>query len=123
MEVVAYLCKDFQWDMKRIIKNYATLTPELRQMLDEKFPDGITAKDVVSFRDVKGNRLHGVEIITDDTLYLIKVEGILERVAAAAEDGEDWEEPNEESEDWDGESESSSNNNESFDEDRHYYDG
>lgn len=109
--------------MKRIIKNYATLTPELRQLLDAKFPDGITAKDVVSFKDVKGNRLHGVEVLTEDTLYLIKVEGILERVAAAAEDGDEWEEPNEESEDWDGdsESESSSSNNESFDEDRHYY--
>jgi hypothetical protein len=124
--------------MKRIIKNYATLSPELRQLLTAEYPDGIAAKDIVSFRDVKGNRLHGVELKTEDTLYLIKVEGILERVAAAAEDGEDWEEPNDENDDWDGdddsegnssrknsrsesESESSSSNNESFDEDRHYY--
>jgi hypothetical protein len=111
--------------MKRIIKNYSTLSPELKQLMSAEFPDGITAKDVVSFRDIKGNRLHGVEFKTEDTLYLIKVEGILERVAAAAaaEDTDDWEgEPNEEGDDWEGEDDSSENsNNEKFDEDRHSY--
>lgn len=107
--------------MKRVIKNYATLSPELRQLLTTAFPDGITAKDVVSFKDVKGNRLHGVELVTDDTLYLIRVEGILERIPA--DEGDDWgEEPEENEEEWsDNESGSNGNNNESFDEDRHYY--
>lgn len=107
--------------MKRVIKNYATLSPELRQILMTTFPEGITAKDVISFKDVKGNRLHGVEIITDDTLYLIRVEGIVERVPQ--EESDDWEEQrdSEDDENWDGDS-SDDSNNESFDEDRHYYD-
>jgi hypothetical protein len=109
--------------MKRVIKNYATLSPELRQIVTATFPEGITSKDVISFKDVKGNRLHGVEIITDDTLYLIRVEGIVERVPA--EEGDDWEEnrDSEEDENWNGESGGGEDsNNESFDEDRHYYD-
>ena len=119
----------FLRDMKRIIKNYATLSPELRQLLAAEYPDGITAKVVVSFKDIKGNRLHGVELKTEDTLYLIKVEGILERVAAAAEDADDWEEPNDENDDWDGDDDEekgnrpdSDRNSESFDENRHNYD-
>lgn len=107
--------------MKRVIKNYATLGPELRQVLMTTFPEGITAKDVISFKDVKGNRLHGVEIIIDDTLYLIRVEGIVERVPP--EEGDDWEDKgeSEDDENWNGDSNEDSNN-ESFDEDRHYYD-
>jgi hypothetical protein len=107
--------------MKRVIKNYATLSPELRQILMTTFPEGITSKDVISFKDVKGNRLHGVEIITDDTLYLIRVEGIVERVPQ--EESDDWEEQrdSEDDENWDGDSNDDANN-ESFDEDRHYYD-
>jgi hypothetical protein len=106
--------------MKRVIKNYATLSPELLQVVKTNFPDGITSKDVISFKDVKGNRLLGVELTIDDTLYLIRVEGIAEPPPPEKED--DWEEQKdpEDEENWDENSED--RNNESFDEDRHYYD-
>lgn len=59
--------------MKRVIKKYAGLDDALRDRLDIEFPDGIRAEDLLSFPTPQGKRLYGVELRTEDTIFLIHI--------------------------------------------------
>ncbi|NLP58918.1 hypothetical protein [Lutibacter sp. B1] len=59
--------------MKRIIVDYKKLTPEILNLLVEKFPDGYGIKDIVKFINHKGKYIEAVEVSTDDTKYLVKI--------------------------------------------------
>lgn len=64
--------------LKRVIVDFKKLTPEILAMLVDKFPDGYSDDDVVSFRNAKNELIEAVELITEDTKYLVKVSEKLE---------------------------------------------
>ena len=59
--------------MKRIIVDYKKLTPEILNLLVEKFPDGYGIRDIVHFTNHKGQFVDAVEVKTEDTIYLVKI--------------------------------------------------
>jgi hypothetical protein len=59
--------------MKRIIVDYRKLTPQLLKLLKEKFPDGYSDKDIITFDNHHNETIEAVEIKTDDADYLVKV--------------------------------------------------
>ncbi|WP_250436360.1 hypothetical protein [Hanstruepera flava] len=59
--------------MKRVIVDYKKLTPNLLQLLTEKYPDGYGDDDIIVFDNHKNETIEAVEIKTDETIYLVKV--------------------------------------------------
>ena len=101
--------------LKRIIVDFKKLTPEILGMLVEKYPDGYDDDHVITFKNANNETIEAVEVITDDTKYLVKVSTKLE-VTMENYDEEDYEdyddddpdavqdpdvEPSEDSEDFD----------------------
>jgi|GEM_PF-5933275 len=59
--------------MKRVIKNFASLEDDLRELLEIEYPNGIQKEDLVSFPTPQGTRLYGVEVLLGEHLYLIRI--------------------------------------------------
>jgi hypothetical protein len=59
--------------MKRIIVDYKKLTPEILNLLVDKFPDGYGIRDIIRFTNHKGQYVEAVEVATEDTIYLVKI--------------------------------------------------
>jgi len=59
--------------LKRIIVDYKKLTPEILNLLVEKFPDGYGIRDIVHFTNHKGKYVDAVEVKTEDTVFLVKI--------------------------------------------------
>lgn len=59
--------------MKRVIVDYKKLTPEILNLLVEKFPDGYGIRDIVHFTNHKGKYIDAVEVKTEDTVFLVKI--------------------------------------------------
>ncbi|APY01334.1 hypothetical protein CLV86_2562 [Lacinutrix venerupis] len=70
--------KNRQDNLKRVIVDFKKLTPEILAMLVEKFPDGYDDRNIVSFKNAKNELIEAVELITEDTKYLVKVSTKLE---------------------------------------------
>ena len=58
--------------VKRIIKDYRTVTDEQLKLITEHFPDGIDSEQLISFTNAKGEFVKALEIRTEDTIYLFK---------------------------------------------------
>ena len=67
-------------NLKRVIVDFKKLTPEILAMVVDKYPDGYDYTDIISFRNAKNELVKAVEIITEDTKYLVKVSERLEKV-------------------------------------------
>lgn len=67
-------------NLKRIIVDFKKLTPEILAMVVAKFPDGYDDRDIITFKNANYETIEAVEIITEDTKYLIKVSEKLEKV-------------------------------------------
>jgi DNA-directed RNA polymerase subunit delta len=78
--------------MKRIIKDYKNITPELLHILNEKYPEGIDEDDLISFTNHLGEIVKAVEIRYEDDIYLIKVSRQLTAKMDEAMDDEEEEE-------------------------------
>ena len=59
--------------MERRIRSFDTLTDELREKLQEQFPDGIENSHIRTVNTPKGETLRVIELTTPDVMYLIKV--------------------------------------------------
>lgn len=59
--------------MKRVIVDFKKLTPEILNLLVEKYPDGYGIRDVIHFTNHKGQYIDAVEVKTEDTVYLVKI--------------------------------------------------
>ncbi|MFZ6050977.1 DNA primase [Halocola ammonii] len=59
--------------MKRIIKDYQTITKEQLQLLEKQYPEGFDEDNIISFTTPKGDYIRALEVKTDDTIYLIKI--------------------------------------------------
>jgi len=58
--------------------------------LVEKFPDGYDDKNIISFRNAKGEKIEAVEIRADDTIYLVKIGKKLQQAIQEHEDDENF---------------------------------
>ncbi|WP_034041650.1 hypothetical protein [Wocania ichthyoenteri] len=65
-------------NLKRVIVDFKKLTPEILALLVEKYPDGYDEDHIVTFRNAQNELIEAVEVITDDTKYLVKVSTKLE---------------------------------------------
>ena len=79
-------------NLKRVIVDFKKLTPEVLKLLVDAYPDGYDDADIISFRNSHGERVEAVEVLTEDTKYLVKISAKLEYTMANydAEDYEDF---------------------------------
>jgi hypothetical protein len=79
--------------LKRVIVDFKKLTPEILALLVEKYPDGYDDGNVISFKNAKNELIEAVEVVTEDTKYLVKVSTKLEQTMENydEEDYEDFE--------------------------------
>ena len=66
-------------NLKRVIVDFKKLTPELLALLVEKYPHGYDDDHIISFRNINTELIEAVEVITEDTKYLVKVSTKLEQ--------------------------------------------
>ncbi|WP_298420823.1 hypothetical protein [uncultured Kordia sp.] len=59
--------------MRKAIIDYKKVTPEILQLLQERYPGGYRDRDIVIFDDHHNNTIEAVEVKTTDTIYLVKV--------------------------------------------------
>ena len=59
--------------MNRIIVDYKKLNETILELLVQRYPDGYSHKDIVTFRNAKGDMIEAVEVKTEDTVYLVKI--------------------------------------------------
>ncbi|MBD0779257.1 hypothetical protein HPE56_15760 [Maribacter sp. ANRC-HE7] len=64
--------------LKRVIVDFRKLTPEVLKLLVERYPDGYDDRNIISFRNASGERVEAVEVLTEDTKYLVKISAKLE---------------------------------------------
>ena len=64
--------------LKRVIVDFKKLTPEVLKLTVERYPDGYDDRDIISFRNAHGERIEAVEVLTEDTKYLVKISEKLE---------------------------------------------
>ena len=69
-------------NLKRVIVDFKKLTPEVLKLLVEKYPDGYEDDNIITFRNSHGERIEAVEVLTDDTKYLVKISAKLEKTMA-----------------------------------------
>lgn len=60
-------------NLKRVIVDFKKLTPEILSLLVKKYPDGYDDGNIISFKNAKNETVEAVEVITEDTKYLVKV--------------------------------------------------
>ncbi|MDC6366187.1 MULTISPECIES: hypothetical protein [Flavobacteriaceae] len=73
-------------NLRRVIVDYKKLTPEVLKLLVEKYPDGYGDNDVINFKNLKGETIEAVEVLAEDTKYLVKISSKLERSMANFDD-------------------------------------
>ncbi|MFT3886009.1 MAG: hypothetical protein QM724_11425 [Flavobacteriales bacterium] len=59
--------------MQRLIRSFNTLTDDLREKLQEQYPDGIDNSHIRTIATAKGDSLRVIELRTPDAIYLIKI--------------------------------------------------
>lgn len=69
-------------NLKRVIVDFKKLTPEVLKLTVERYPDGYDESDIISFRNANGERIEAVEVLTEDTKYLVKISEKLEKTMA-----------------------------------------
>ncbi len=77
-------------NLKRVIVDFKKLTPEVLKLLVESYPDGYDDSNIITFKNANGERIEAVEVLTDDTKYLVKISAKLE-VTMANYDEDDYE--------------------------------
>jgi len=65
-------------NLKRVIVDFKKLTPEILKMLVDKYPHGYDDDHIVEFKNANNEWVECVELITEDTKYLVKVSAKLE---------------------------------------------
>lgn len=64
--------------LKRVIVDFKKLTPEVLKLLVDRYPDGYDDRNIISFKNAHGERIEAVEVLTEDTKYLVKISAKLE---------------------------------------------
>lgn len=66
--------------MKRIIVDFKKLNEAILDLLVQKYPDGYSQRDIVTFRNAQGDLIEAVEVKSEDTVYLVKIGSYLNQV-------------------------------------------
>tara|TARA_R110002049_G_scaffold130157_11_gene288375 strand:+ start:3981 stop:4277 length:297 start_codon:yes stop_codon:yes gene_type:complete len=69
-------------NLKRVIVDFKKLTPEVLKFLVERYPAGYGDRDIICFKNAKREIIEAVEVITEDTKYLVKISAKLEYTMA-----------------------------------------
>ena len=69
-------------NLRRVIVDFKKLTPEVLKLLVEKYPDGYDDDNIITFKNSHGERVEAVEVLTEDTKYLVKISAKLEKTMA-----------------------------------------
>lgn len=59
--------------MRKAIIDHKKVTPEIFQLLQDRYPGGYSDRDIIKFDDHHNNSIEAVEVRTSDTIYLVKV--------------------------------------------------
>src|SRR6185503_12806577 len=59
--------------MQRLIRSFNTLSEDLRDKLQEQYPDGIDNNHIRTIATAKGESLRVIELRTSEAIYLIKI--------------------------------------------------
>jgi hypothetical protein len=59
--------------MQKVIVDYKKLTPEILELLNQKYPDGYDDDDIIVFDNHRNETIEAVEVISSDTHYLVKI--------------------------------------------------
>lgn len=59
--------------MNRVIVDFKKLNSEILALLVDKFPNGYDSDHIVVFRNARNEVIEAVEVITEETIYLVKV--------------------------------------------------
>ena len=82
--------------MKRIIIDHTKVTDEILNIIMEDYPDGYTDRDVLKFKNHKGEQIEALEIKLNDDIYLVKVGTKLDKaIDNFSDDDSDDDTPNE----------------------------
>jgi DNA-directed RNA polymerase subunit delta len=73
--------------MKRIIKDYKNISQEHADLIAQFYPNGFENENLVSFTTPKGEFIKALEIRTEDTIYLFKIDKNME--VAGDDEGND----------------------------------
>jgi hypothetical protein len=60
--------------MKRVIKDFKTITPEVMALINDQYPYGYEDSQLVTFVNAKGEFVKALEVRTDEVVYLIKLD-------------------------------------------------
>jgi hypothetical protein len=69
-------------NLRRVIVDFKKLTPEVLKLLVDRYPDGYDDDNIITFKNSHGERVEAVEVLTDDTKYLVKISAKLEKTMA-----------------------------------------
>ncbi|WP_373519047.1 hypothetical protein [Pricia sp.] len=72
------MSKQKNTNLKRVIVDFKKLTPEVLKLLVERYPDGYDDRNIITFKNAQGERIEAVEVLTEDTKYLVKISAKLE---------------------------------------------
>lgn len=60
--------------MKRIIKDYKSITPQQLDLIAQEYPEGFALDDLITFKKPDGDSFRGLEIRTEEAIYLFKID-------------------------------------------------
>lgn len=59
--------------MKRIFKDYRTITDEHMALIKAKYPNGFSDSDLIALKTSEGNYFDALEVETEEAVYIVKV--------------------------------------------------
>lgn len=69
-------------NLKRVIVDFKKLTPEVLKLLVDEYPYGYDDEHIIKFKNAAGEKVECVEVLTEDTKYLVKISAKLEKTMA-----------------------------------------
>lgn len=74
--------------MKRIIKDYKSINQDHLGMIATEYPEGFDIEDLITFRKPDGSSFRGLEIRTEEAIYLFKIDSrMLEAIDEHTDEG------------------------------------
>lgn len=76
--------------MKRVIKDFKSISPEVMALINDQYPYGYEDNELVTFVNAKGEFVKALEVKTEDTVYLIKLDRKLDEHISDYQDSDDF---------------------------------
>ena len=77
--------------MKRIIIDYNKLSEELKALFLEKYPEGYSINDMITFKNTHGETIETIELKTEVADYLVKIDkNIIPEIESISDEAYDY---------------------------------